>query len=157
MIHTPADIIRELLIDKECGSSPDDMNNHPWPIFVAREPSTPDQNITVYNTQGVNHGRVQPTGEVIQHCGFQCLIRSFDTDIGYGKAEQIRVVLNEDVNRELVLIHRLGQADQEYIVQSCSQKSQINSLGKDRTNLDCYLFTLNYTTVISPIESGTGT
>jgi hypothetical protein len=153
-----------MLIAKGQGVLPStNVDNHPWPIYVDQQPATasnvPEQIIVIYNTQGQQFGRIHNSGVVPKHPGFQLLIRSVGSQAGYNKGTELETVLNTDVFRELVVITpaNFEEGVSEYLVQSAQQRSDILPLGEDRDNQNLYLHTLNYTTVISPVNSGTGT
>lgn len=74
MHHSPADVIRYLLIQLGLGTDPGD--NTDWPIYAPSEPDKPDNAITVYTTAPDLHGRAMPTKEILQHFGVLIRVRS---------------------------------------------------------------------------------
>lgn len=162
MAHSPADVIRYMLIEKGHGVLPStNVDNNPWPIYVDQQPAyglnVPEEIVVIYNTQGQQFGRLHNSGRIPTHPGFQLLVRSKGSQSGYNKSVELETALNEDVFRESVLIAPFDSPVSEYLVQSCQQRTSILPIGEDRDNQNLYLHSLNYTTVISPVNSGTGT
>lgn len=120
--HSPAEIVQTLLIDLGYGVS---QGNLPWPVFVANEPETPDNCVTVYDTVGRQHGRTFPDGERQEHHGIQVRIRAALHEIGYRKARQVAVALDEEVYRDEVTVDT-----SEYRVHSITRVSDIVPLPK---------------------------
>ena len=139
--HSPADVIRWALIALGMGSDPG-VNNS-WPIFSDREPTSPDELITVYNTAGTNDGRVM-AGEVQGPRGIQVRVRSKTPQAGWMKADSIRTALAESLYRMTLTI---GAA--QYLVQSVSKIGNILALGKESPTSQRNLFTINAVTTIT--------
>lgn len=140
MTHSPADIIRTLLITLGLGVDPDSAGQ--WPIFSDREPTAPDEVITVYNTQGRSDGRVME-GEVQGPRGIQVRLRSKTPQSGWEKADAIRTALAESIYRNIVVVGAV-----RYLVQSVAKIGDVIALGKDSTNSQRNLFTINAVTTI---------
>lgn len=148
--HSPADVLRYLLIDKGMGTLPTDSLD--WPIFVDNEPDRPDECITIYNTTGRKNGRTIE-GEIQEHHGIQIRIRSAVSEEGYPKARILATTLDEEVYTENVYI-----SGSVYCVHSFSRVDDIRSLGKDTptpTKRSIYIF--NGLLMVRMKESGTGT
>lgn len=143
LAHSPADIVRKLLIVLELGS--EQASGEPWPVFAAGEPDKPDSAITVYDTTGVKQGRIMQ-GETQERHGVQVRIRAANHTGGYGKARAIAVALDEDVYQETVTI---GNA--RYLVHSISRTSDVLALGKESPNSKRSLFTVNGTVMVRQI------
>lgn len=152
MNHSAADIVRHVMIELGLGSLPDPADPLDWPIFVGQEPNMPDRVMTLYDTAGNLQGRIQTTGEHVQHRGFQVMLRELSSHAGMAKMLTVEKALNEEVKRlSIVIQNPTGTDDSAYLVHSISQKSGIIPLGADQENSDRYLFTLNYTAVIGEV------
>lgn len=103
--HSPADILRYIIIAHGLGFLSSGIDNPvDWTVYADIEPDAPDNCITVYNTIGRRHKRLQATGRIHEHHGIQIRIRSRTPALGYNKARDIAVTLDEDVYKEQVTI-----------------------------------------------------
>lgn len=141
LTHSPADIIRYLLVGLGGGVLPSAGGD--WPIYVSQEPTTPDNVITLYNTAGIKDGRLMPTGEVQEHPGVQIRVRATDDNTGWTKAEALAILLDETV-----LINQVNISTSVYIVYSVSRSPGPLVLGKEVADSKRDLFTINITTSI---------
>lgn len=142
--HSPADVIRRLLIQLGVGVAP---GSSPWPVFITNEPDEPDNCITVYDTTGRGQGRVQITGEKDGHYGFQVRIRSSTSEVGYVKANAIAEALDRQVNRDVVTI-----GSSQYCIHAVSGRGDILPLGNESPVSERSLFTLNALTYLLELE-----
>lgn len=140
--HSPATIISQLLVDLGLGTLPAD--SEAWPVYTSVEPNAPDNVITVFDTQGANAGRHMKTGERQEFHGIQVRVRSAEYPVGYAKAREIAVALDEEVYRTEVLVEFTT-----YLVHSISRSSDVLSLGKDSPRTARRLFTVNATTTLA--------
>ncbi len=136
LAHSPADIVRYLLIDKSLGTLPSDGGS--WPIFADGEPDAPDSVITVYNMAGRLGGRTQVDGEQQEHPGIQIRIRDPDSRGGGTKARAIAIALDESIRLDNVTI-----GDNVYKVYAISRIGSVLSLGKEVPSSKRNLFTIN--------------
>ena len=137
--NSPADVVRWLLIQLGLGTNPEDEKN--WPVEVSNEPDKPDNLITVYDTAGITDGRVQRTGETAEHRGVMFQIRGTSQPVAWGKAEEIKTVIDESVVNSTVIIGA-GTAGKEYVVFSITRHSGPVSLGRE-PGTNRFLFTIN--------------
>lgn len=93
LTHSPADIVRYLLINRGIGSLPEDSGD--WPIYAIRMPASPDNLICVYNTQGVMGGKYHVTKTTVERYGIQISIASASHLVGLSKANEVCEVLDE--------------------------------------------------------------
>jgi hypothetical protein len=140
LLYSPADVIRQMFIDLQQGSDP--AGNTAWPVYAADEPSTPDNVITVYDTDGRDDGRTMPDGERQEHHGFQVRVRADDHPTGYAKARAIAVALDQSVTQRSVNLAG-GQGTHGYVVWSVSRTSDVLALGKEAPDSRRKLFTVN--------------
>jgi hypothetical protein len=135
LLHSPAKILRELLIDLSAGTGITDEED--WPIYVSSEPDLPDNCLTIYDTTPKSDGRAMFDGEDFKHYGFQIRIRSTDHETGYAKAESLEHVLNKDIYQETVVVGAVS-----YYVQ-CVAGTSLIVLGKNTPTTKRSLFTIN--------------
>lgn len=89
LLHSPADVLAAHLVALGIGTVPSGL----WPAHVNDMADTPDQAIGVYDSEGVDHGRLMPTGEAAGHKGFMVRIRAKDKLTAFRKADEIRTAL----------------------------------------------------------------
>lgn len=135
LAHSPADIIRELLIDLSLGVTP--AVGATWPVYAASVPDKPDSLITITDTAGVLDGRNQVDGEVQEHHGFQTAVRCANHSDGYVKAETIAIAFDESVRLNTVTIGSI-----QYTVYAVSRKSGVIAVGTGPGDKR-HLFTIN--------------
>lgn len=140
--HSPAHIIRNLLVTLGLGTDPDDNND--WPMFVSREPNTPDSVITLYDTSSRLQGRFQKTGETQEHYGIQLRVRSASYVDGYAKANALTVALDESIKRYDVSMEDVsGTGTSTYRVYAVTRTTGVIDIGKDVATSKRNLFTIN--------------
>lgn len=136
LTHSPGDVVRQLLIGLGLGTDPADSGL--WPVFAAVEPNTPDNCITLYDTESRRHGRTQTDGEIQEHHGIQFVIRSATYASGYTKARAIAVAADETVYQNTVTI-----SGTSYTVHQISRTGDVLALGQQTPESKRYLFTIN--------------
>ena len=152
LAHSPANVIRWLLVDKGLGTSPRLVLS--WPVWTAGEPKVPDNVITVYDTQGTDEGAVMvgPRGELQGHYGFLVRVRAKDQPTGWAKANAIRASLSEDVYDNTVVVPAWqGIAGATYTVENCAGVGHVLSLGVNVENEKTWLFTVNAVATINQV------
>src|SRR5688500_1386959 len=99
MNHSPAEVIVQLMINKNLGTS--FAANKAWPIWFGIMPTEPDNTLAVYDTMGVKNGRIMETGRPVIRPGIQVRIRNNLYKPGGKKGDDIATafdsVRNEDV------------------------------------------------------------
>lgn len=139
LLHSPADVVRQLLVDLGLGIDyADDRTD--WALFASGEPDLPDNCITVYDTTGLDEGREMVSGERQEHHGLQIRVRSKTQAVGFAKARDISVALDEDVYQETVAVD-----GDSYLVWAVRRTGDPLFLGKDAPNSKRNLFTINAT------------
>jgi hypothetical protein len=137
--HAPSKVVQKLLIALGVGATPaTDPTSVNWPIYYSQEPDQPDNCITIYDTSGIQHGRVMPTQEMIEHHGIQVRIRSQSKDAGHLKAQAVVVAMDQ-----LSFMRGVTIDTSHYTVQTIVRKGSILSLGKESPNSNRLLFTVN--------------
>jgi hypothetical protein len=135
--NSTAEIVRQLLINLNQGTDPA-LGAQPWPVFDSNEPDSPDNAITVYDTQGQDDGRSSLDGEVWSHPGFQIRVRSLGFSVGWKKASAIRVALATQAINVTVTI---GTAS--YWIPNIAKIGQVLRIGKEKPQALRDIFTLN--------------
>ncbi len=134
---SPAAIVVQLLIDLSLTTDPDLGEN--WPVRATGETDSPDNVVTVYDTQGQQRGRSQTDGYRFEGHGFQVRVRSSLPTDGWMKAHEIAAALDQDVANRTVTLPN-GNV---YSVVSVSRTGDVLSLGRAAPNSKRSLFTVN--------------
>ncbi len=122
--HSPADVIRYLLVAAGHGTLP--STGGAWPASMGNEPSSPDNCVTLYNTTGTTDGRSMVGGELFIHEGFQVRVRATTEAVGWAKAKAILEYLAETVKNTPITI-----GSSSYVVYACTRFTPILSLGRE--------------------------
>tara|TARA_R110000824_G_scaffold172434_1_gene350259 strand:+ start:347 stop:796 length:450 start_codon:yes stop_codon:yes gene_type:complete len=141
LLHSPARIIRELLIDLSSGSATSDLTDD-WGAWVNTLPDSPDEVITVNDTTGLLNGREMIAGEVLTMHGIQIIVRDNDQSEGYVKANEVAVAM-DGVLRSSVTID-----SSTYLVQAISRKGDTIYVGVDVPRSNLHLYSINATASI---------
>lgn len=142
--HSPADVLRWLMIQLGLGTNPADDGS--WPIQVGNEPDSPDDLVVVYDTSGLMTGRIHRTGEKVEHRGVMVQVRGVDHPTAYAKTEAVRVAMDESVHNVTVTV-----GDDAYIVHAITRQSGPLSLGRE-PGTNRALFTLNLVLTINQLS-----
>lgn len=140
--HSPADVVRWLLINLGVGTDPDDEGS--WPIFCDGEGDTPDNAITVYNTSGIVHGEVHYNGEVQEHYGLQFRLRATKSTVAWPKINELMLTIDQVINNDVVTIDGTS-----YYVECIPRTGTVLALGK--ADGKRYVYTLNSTVSLRKI------
>ena len=136
--HSPADIVRWLMVRAGVGTDP--TVSGAWPVWVSKEPTTPDNLIKVSDTQGVDGSRSMVDGDQIAWNGFQVMVRAVDHPTGWQKVNAIRTAFLTDANFKRTVVTVEGQ---RYAVQAVVRVGQVIPLGEEKPVSSRNLFTLN--------------
>lgn len=128
LLHSPANIVKNLLVSLGMGVDPITPPAIPlaWSVFVNSRPQTPDNLIVVYDAEGREHGRAHVSGERQLHHGVQIELRSDTYRVGYERVRAMAVSLDQDVYQETVTI-----AGVDYRVHAITRTSDVSSIGKE--------------------------
>lgn len=119
LTHSPAQILRQLLIDLNLAESSGD-----WTCRYSHAPDTPDKAVITFDTEGRTQGRTHVDGETQIAHGVQVQVRGTpEHAVGYLKAQQIAVGL-DGFSRATVAIGATS-----YLVQAVTRTSDVISLG----------------------------
>lgn len=125
-MSSPADVIRSLLISEGLGAVPG--GGGAWPIFVAEEPSSPDNAITLIDKDGKNDGRDYLTGQQWDHPGVEVRVRGVDHPTAYAKAAALSLAIDQSIYQESLTVGGSG-----WRVQQVS-RSPIVGRGRESTS-----------------------
>lgn len=92
LLHSPADIIRYLMVAQGYGSLPSLSST--WPISVGRENKEAESTITVYDDEGRDRGRIMNDGSRPVLEGYQIRFRSTDPKAAFLKARATMVAMD---------------------------------------------------------------
>lgn len=148
LLHSPADIVEYLLVDKGIGIIPIGDNDI-WPVYSSGEPTLPDNCITIKTTDGIQFGRSQQTGEIWSYYGFQVRVRSKKPGVGWAKTNQIQTLLAQSIYRETVTIPTQdGVAAKSYLVHCIAGIGNVLYIGKEKETSKRNIHTLNALLVV---------
>ena len=140
--HSPAHIIRDLLVALGLGTDPDD--NTSWPIYVSQKPDTPDSMIVVRDTTSYMHGRTAIDGITQEHYGIAIDIRDANPKDDWVKSNALAVALDQTIDKNDVTIEDTdGTGSSTYKVYTVSRVSGPFSHGKETPTSKRNLFTIN--------------
>ena len=124
--HLLADVIAQHFIDQGLGTALTDDSS--WPVSVDSQPDMPDSAITVYNVAGRLQGRIQKTGQTLEHPGISIRVRARRHSVAVAKGKDIFDAI-DGMNRTIVYVDGVG-----YRVESLSNTTSMLSIGveKDR-------------------------
>jgi len=142
MNRTPAEVLTAHFASLLLCTRPEDDADGLWPATVDFLPDDPDNALSLYNTSGNLDGRIQSSGEVIQHPGIQIRVRALDSAEGYLKIKELALAMNA-VKRALVAFD-----DEFYTIHAIKQTSDIFSIGKEPDG-NRFWFSVNGTITIS--------
>lgn len=100
--HSPAHIVRNLLISLGGGTPPSAGNA--WPMFINNEPALPDECITVYDTNLVHQSRDMRGGEVSEVYGIQVRLRASESALGFNKISSLMQMLDTQILNSQIVI-----------------------------------------------------
>lgn len=145
LLHSPAHIIQQMLVDMGLGEDPETGDLTNCPVYVSQEPSVPDCVITVYDTDTPTQGRDQISGGMFKRRGIKIRVRDANHTNAYVKARRVSVFLerNTEVTDRLVTLD-----DNSYLVHSVSRSGSPVALGKETTTSKRDIFTIDATTTI---------
>ena len=84
--HSPAEIVRGLLVGLGHGITPTGSLDDAWPAFADEEPDNPTNCITVYETEGVSHAHLMHGGYHVENHGVQVKVRALTHPTAFVKA-----------------------------------------------------------------------
>lgn len=153
--HQPAKLIRLALVAFGHATHPDNTppSNQNWPCYFDDRPDTPDNLLSIYDTEGRDEGRTQIDGERQELYGIQITVRASDKNVGWRKIERIKEWMDTEFYRQTYTIQ-----GSSYLVQSINRTSGIIRMGREMPASRRYLYSLNGVChILMTTETGTGT
>jgi hypothetical protein len=142
LLHSPADIVRQLLINLGVGGDPDVDPLPDWPVYEDKEPTSPDEVITVYDTTPKSDGRSMVDGETWLHYGLQIRVRGVDKPSAYAKTESVRRSINEQI--VMAVVNMNGT---HYLVPAICNTNMVR-VGQQSPATKRFIYTINGTAAI---------
>ena len=149
MNHSPAEIMAKHLIDVGLGVADPDAEGA---VFFGHRPDKPDACICVYDTAGTMDGRIQQTGEAIQHPGLLIQTRA----LKYVDAGRLARRIEAHVDT----IHRQQISPDgyhQYLLHAVSRTSPAFSAGQERDKTRRHLFSVNMIVTVEELPLATTT
>jgi hypothetical protein len=138
MDNCHAEVLQQLFVNLGLGVLRSAHPESDWPIYVTLMADVPDNAICVHETAAQLDGRMMATGELLEHKGFQVMVRAKTHEAGFAKAEAFRIAMDQSVHNNTVIL-----GSHIYGVQSITRRSGILSLGRDVSSSERQLFTIN--------------
>ena len=145
LTHSPAQIIRKLLLDQGLASSSGD-----WQCFYGKEPNSPDNVLSVFGTAGKGFGSAMVNGELMGHEGFQIRVRGKDYRTAFRRADKIQTELAEVVYQQVVTIEE-DSVIYQYLIAAIGGVGDVLDNGADDTPASRHVFTINCTASIEEL------
>lgn len=143
--HSPAQVLRQLLVDLGYGSDPPLSGIAPsWAIYATNEPPDPDETICIVDTIGLNGGRLANGEIAAPRPGVQVRVRSREHIAGWQRAYAIQQALALEIYQKVV---HLGTAN--YLVWAIVNIGNI--LPSREPDSNRRIFTINPLMVLKPI------
>lgn len=137
---SPAQLLRQHLINESVFV---DSQTADWSAFVSSSPHSPTRIGVLYDTTGLEDGRLMGTGEVIIHHGIQIRVRSEDYEAGWKKITEVTQRMAEAKNEVLVL------SSIKYTIHNVSLASPIVALGAEKGSTRNQIWVSNFLLTVS--------
>lgn len=121
---TAATVVAQYLIATGVVSKPG--NNQAWPCYVNRQPTTPNDLVTVYDTAGKMDGRMMRSGKVSEFPGILVRLRAVSYDSG--ELMGMRIIQKLDAALAAVVIVTGGK---QYKLDSIQRTTNLIPLGPE--------------------------
>lgn len=145
-LHSPSEVIQQLLIDMGIGFDPEANPNNPvqpdWNVYEDKEPSSPDNVLTIYDTTPKSSGRSMIDGEQWMHYGIQVRVRGTNKQTAFVKADSVRRMLDEHVVSAIVTLE-----GKTYLVPAICNTNMVR-MGQQSPSSKRFIYTINGTSAI---------
>jgi len=124
--HSPAHILHQAFIDDAVGVDP--STDADWQAFINALPdddSFRHNALCVRDTTGILDGRIQGTGETVEHPGIQIRIRGVDFETARAKAASIATVVDGWIRKAVTV------GGTNYTIQAFTRTGAILALGNE--------------------------
>lgn len=149
LTHSAGYILRQALVDLSLGSNP--VDQEAWPVYHSKEPSEPDNVITISDTTARDLGRTSPDSERTELYGVQVRVRSADEEAGWAKVRALAVALDQLWGIPVVVDAGLA-SEGSYTFRHFIRSSGPIPLGEENPSSSRRLFTVNGLVSIKEIE-----
>jgi hypothetical protein len=144
--HSPAQIVRRLLIGLGLGSDVD-AGGQPegeWPVYDNDEPDRPDNTVTLFDYDGPDEGSTQPDGEMQGLDALQIRVRCKTKIAGWRKAYEIKQAIEKSplVGGQAYNVN-VGIETTWYKIHCFSRISNVIPLGKETPTSTRKIFVVN--------------
>lgn len=141
LTHTPAQVLRYLIIDLGLGALP--SSGSTWPVYAVAMPDTPDNLVMVTDTAGRQGGREMVHGERAEHPGWQVMVRCNEPRAAVAKANAIAMAFDA-VRWNSVAVQELSGTTQTiYTVHAITRTSGVLPIGRETPASGRHLVTVN--------------
>lgn len=115
-----------------------------WPVSVDTELNTPDNVVTLTNTEPQQQGRFQGSGQMNELWTFQAKIRAADSQTAYAKANALSVLFDQVIYKnQVTLAPTSHSAGGTYRVGRVTRKSGPIAIGREGSATKRYIYTIN--------------
>ncbi len=142
-----AKIIQYLLVDNGNGTLPSSSGS--WPIYRVNLPDSPDNCVSIAETEGVKQGRYMIGGATIERPGLIIRVRANQYTDGHVKLGEIVRDLTEDTGITFPKSFLVPSTSNTYSIGSFTKTSGPIPLGKSVEDSKRYLFSANFTVSIN--------
>jgi hypothetical protein len=143
MNHPPSQILEKFLQNKTLVVTASTGTNENWPCFIGVTPDrdgVPSNVVTIFDTEGDYDGRYTRTGVVVEHPGYQIVVRAADYVTGYQKIRTIRDKITQEATKAQITLD-----SSTYVIQAAFAGTII-PMGTEKGNTkNRHLFSINGT------------
>lgn len=134
--HSAADVLAQALVDAGQLADPETLQD--WTARVGSEPDTPDNVVTLYDTQSKETGRDHNTGRGFSLSGVQVRVRGREHATGWRRASDLSIWLGESLYQRQVTLGGVT-----YLIHCAASVSDPLAIGKADPAGRRHLFTVN--------------
>lgn len=140
-MHPPSHILQQALLDNGDVQGDQSVDWYCWPNWLPDECIIVNA-ISVYDTSGIDQGR-DLIGNNLFYSGVQLLFRGYDYSDVFEKASSVNTSIEGFSNVSVTV------ESTSYTIQTINQTTDVISLGLQDDSSSNYLFSVNYSMVIS--------
>lgn len=140
LLHSGADVLASYLFTTGIVTIP--SQNKPWPLYLNSMPEKPDEAITVFDTAGLEDGKVMKTGTTLFHPGYQFRLRVINNSRAVAKGLEIETYLDSILREEVVIPTRPDVPTKTYLLQAIRRTSNVIPIGAEEGG-SRLIYTLN--------------
>lgn len=141
-IHSGAQILAKVLWELGYLTQPSVVSL--WPAYINNLPDVVVNAVALFDTSGVQDGRIMATGEQIVHPGVELLLRSDDLGVIPNPLRTVAAAMDGIKNYALTI------DSNSYILRNASRRGEPMFLGRDPDN-PWWMWSLNTVLTISSV------